>query len=183
MSTATLLTVEQFEQLPEEDGVQYELKDGQLVRLGEAKFGHAKFGDERTKFRIARSLMAYILAHPIGEVYSETAFELSPSRVCAPDVAFLSNESVAKGDPEHIYRGAPDLAIEVVSETENALELRQKIQDYLDAGSKAVWAFYPRLRVIAVYDQSGVSEFRGDRVLEAPEILPGFQARVNQFFE
>jgi hypothetical protein len=28
-----------------------------------------------------------------------------------------------------------------------------------------------------------VKEFRGDQVLEAPEILPGFQARVNQFFE
>jgi Uma2 family endonuclease len=45
---------------------------------------------------------------------------LSPSRVCSPDVAFLSNESVAKGDPKHIYRGAPDLAIEVVSESEIA---------------------------------------------------------------
>jgi Uma2 family endonuclease len=178
MSATTLLTVEQFEQLPQEDDVQYELKDGKLVRMANAKFGH-----ERTKFRVARSLMAYILQHPIGEIYSETAFALSPSRVCIPDVAFLSNDSVANGDPEHIYSGAPDLAIEVVSESENALELRQKIQDYLDAGSQAVWAFYPKLRVIAVYDQSGVREFRGDRVPEAPEILPGFQARVNQFFE
>jgi Uma2 family endonuclease len=71
----------------------------------------------------------------------------------------------------------------VVSDSESALELRQKIQDYLDAGSKAVWAVYPKLRVVTVYDQSGAREFRGDRVLEAPEILPGFQAKVNQFFE
>jgi len=75
MSASTLLTVEQFEQLPEEDGVQYELKDGQLVRFGEAKFGHAKFGHERTKFRIERSLMAY-LQHPIGEIYSGASFAL-----------------------------------------------------------------------------------------------------------
>jgi len=119
----------------------------------------------------------------MGDIYSETAFSLSESRVCTPDVAFLSNEAAAKGDPEHIYRGAPDLAIEVVSESESAQELREKIQNYLDAGSKAVWAFYPKLRVIAVYGQSGVREFRGDQVLEAPEILPGFQAKVNQFFE
>jgi len=178
MSATTLLTVEQFEQLPQEDGVQYELKDGELVRMANAKFGH-----EQTKSEILSCLVPYVVQRRLGRVYAETAFELSPSRVCAPDVAFLSNESVAKGDPEHIYRGAPDLAVEVVSESENALELRQKIQDYLDAGSLAVWAFYPKLRVIAVYDQSGVREFRGDRVLEAPEILPGFQARVNQFFE
>jgi Uma2 family endonuclease len=178
MSAATLLTVEQFEQLPPEDGVQYELKDGELVRMANAKFGH-----EQTKSEILSCLVPYVVQRRLGRVYSETAFTLSPSRVCSPDVAFLSNESVAKGDPDHIYQGPPDLAIEVVSDTESALELRQKIQDYLDAGSKAVWAFYPKLRVIAVYDQSGAKELRADRVLEAPEILPGFQVRVSRFFE
>jgi len=61
MSSTTLLTLEQFEQLPEQDGVRYELKDGELVRMGTAKTGH-----ERTKFRILRSLIAYILKQPIG---------------------------------------------------------------------------------------------------------------------
>ena len=126
MNTATLLTVEQFEQLPPEDGVQYELKDGKLVRIGDAKFGLAKFGDERTKFRIERGLIAYILQHPIGEVYSETSFALSPSRVCIPDVSFVPNELALKADPDHIFQGAPDLAVEVVSASESAQELREK---------------------------------------------------------
>jgi len=178
MSTATLMTVEQFEQLPEDNAVRYELKDGELVEMANAKFGH-----ERTKAKITRILVAYILQHPIGDIYSETAFSLSESRVCTPDVAFLTTESAAKGDPEHIYRGAPELAIEVVSESESAADLREKVQDYLDAGSRAVWAFYTKLRVIAVYDQSGVREYRGDQVLESPDILPGFQAKVTQFFE
>jgi Uma2 family endonuclease len=177
MSTATLMTVEQFEQLPD-DGARYELKNGELVRIANAKFGH-----ERTKFKIERSLMAYILQRPIGEVYSETSFALSPSRVCIPDVSFVPNDLAVNADPNHIFQGAPDLVIEVVSDSESALELRQKTQEYLDAGSKAVWVFYPKLRVIAVYDQSGAREYRGDQALEAPEILPGFQAKVGQFFE
>jgi len=49
MSTATLMTVEQFEQLPREDGVLYELRDGELVKIANAKFGH-----ERTNARITR---------------------------------------------------------------------------------------------------------------------------------
>ena len=178
MSATTLMTVEQFEQLPEDDAIRYELKDGELVEMANAKFGH-----ERAKAKITRILVAYVLQNPIGDIYTETAFSLSESRVCVPDVAFLATESAAKGDPEHIYRGAPELAIEVVSESESALELRGKIQDYLDAGSQAAWAIYPKLRVIAVYDKTGVREYRGDQVLEAPEILPGFQARVTQFFE
>jgi Uma2 family endonuclease len=177
MSSTTLLTLEQFEQLPEQDGVRYELKDGELVRMGTAKTGH-----ERTKFRILRCLIAYILQQPIGEVYPESSFALSPSRVCIPDVAFLRGELVVKADPGHIFLCAPDLAIEVVSESESALDLRQKIQDYLDAGTKTVWAVYPKVRVIAVYDQAGVKELRADQILEAPDILPGFQATVGEFF-
>ena len=176
MSSTTLLTLEQFEQLPE-DGVRYELRDGELVRMGNARSGH-----ERTKFRILRCLFAYILQHPIGEVYPESSFALSPSRVCIPDVSFLRGELVAKADPSHIFLCPPDLAIEVVSESESVLELRQKIQEYLDSGSQAVWAFYPKVRVIAVYDKAGVKELRGDQILEAPDILPGFQARVDEFF-
>jgi len=63
MSTATLMTVEQFEQLPEEDGVRYELKDGELIKMANAKFRH-----ERTKFRILRALFGYLFEHPIGEI-------------------------------------------------------------------------------------------------------------------
>lgn len=178
MSTATLMTVEQFEQLPERDGVRHELRDGALITMANANAGH-----EQTKSLILCALVPYVVQHPVGRIYAEASFALSPSRVYAPDVSFLRIELAAKADPEHIFQGAPDLAIEVVSESESALELRQKIQDYLDAGSQAVWAFYPKLRVIAFYDKSGVREYRGDQVLEAPEILPGFQARVNQFFE
>jgi hypothetical protein len=52
----------------------------------------------------------------------------------------------------------------------------------LDAGSQAVWAFYPEVRVIAVYDKAGVKELRAGQILEAQDILPGFQARVDEFF-
>jgi Uma2 family endonuclease len=178
MSTTTLTTVEQFEQLPQEDGVRYELKDGELVRMANAKYRH-----EKTKAMILRALVPYVLEKPVGEVHAEMSFALSSSRVYVPDVSFVSNEAAAKADLDHIFQGPPDVAIEVVSESESALDLREKIEDYLNAGSRAVWAFYPKVRVIDVYDESGVHEVRDDQILEAPEVLPGFQARAGQFFE
>jgi Uma2 family endonuclease len=81
-----------------------------------------------------------------------------------------------------MYRGAPDLALEVVSESESAADLRAKVRDYLEAGSKAVWLLYPDLRVVAVYTSHGVMELFSGQVLEAPEILPGFRASVDEFF-
>jgi hypothetical protein len=65
---------------------------------------------------------------------------------------------------------------------ESALDPLEEIQAYCGAGNKAVWAFYPNLRVIAAYDQSGVRELRREQVLETPELLPGFQATTNQCF-
>ena len=177
MSSTTLLTVEQFEHMPLEEGVRYELKNGELIPMAMAKFGH-----EITKSVVARCLYGYTLQQPIGWVFSETVFALSPTRVCIPDIAFLSNESIAKGDREHIYRGAPDLTIEIVSESESAADLRAKVRDYLEAGSKAVWLFYPDLRVIAVYSGHGLMELFSGQVLEAPDILPGFRASVDEFF-
>jgi Uma2 family endonuclease len=158
--------------------VRYELRDGELITMANAKAGH-----EQTKSLILCALVPYVVQHPIGRIYAEASFALSPSRVHAPDVSFLRIELAVRADPDHIFQSAPDLAIEVVSDSESALDLREKIQDYLDAGTKAVWAVYPKLQVIAVYDHSGVREFRGDQVLEAPDILPGFQAKVTQFFE
>ena len=172
------MTVEQFEQLPLDDGFRYELKDGELVKMANAKFRH-----EQTKSTILSLLIGYVLQRHTGRVCSEMSCALSDTRVYVPDVAFLSNELAAQADPEHIFRGAPDLAIEVVSTNESAEGLRGKIQDYLDAGSLAVWVFFPKTRLIAVYDRSGVREYRGDQLLEAPAILPGFQVRAAQFFE
>jgi Uma2 family endonuclease len=178
MSSTTLLTLEPFEQMPEQDAARYELKDGELVRMGTAKYGH-----EKTKYRVQHRLLTYRLENPIGEAHAEMAFAIRPERVCVPDISFLRNELLQRADDEHIFRGAPGLAIEVISENESALELRQKIPEYLEAGSKAVWAFYPNLRVVAVYNAAGVRELRGGQILEAPEILPGFQAPASEFFE
>lgn len=158
--------------------MRYELRDGKLITMA-----NAKAGQEQTKSLILCALVPYVVQYPIGRVYAEASFALSPSRVYAPDVSFLRMELAAKADPDRIFQSAADLAVEVVSESESALELRQKIQDYLDAGTKAVWAFYPKLQVVAVYDQMGVREFRGEQVLEAPAIQPDFQVKVTQFFE
>ena len=119
---------------------------------------------------------------PHTSLQGNVAFSRSPRGVRY--IVILSGRcgTVSAGSTQSTLPGA-DLAIELASESEIAAELRQTIQDYPDAGSKTVWPVYPKLRVIAVYDQSGVREVPGDRVLEAPVILPGFQAKVNQFFE
>ena len=78
--------------------------------------------------------------------------------------------------------GAPDLAIEVVSPTELEVDLRRKIDVYLDGGSKSVWVVYPEARSVMIYTRDAVREVRGDQIIEDP-LLPGFSTPVATFFE
>jgi Uma2 family endonuclease len=78
-------------------------------------------------------------------------------------------------DPDQHIEGAPDLAVEVVSPSDSAEDLRTKVRQYLAAGGHTVWIVYARSRIVEVFQAGGViQELSGDQVLQAPELLPGF---------
>ena len=98
-------------------------------------------------------------------------------------MSFLLANRVAGADPDKLFQGAPELAVEVVS-SETALHLEQKVTTYLETGSRAVWVAYPEQRTVWRHLPSGVSQHlkEGD-YLEEPDLLPGFRVAVAQLFE
>jgi len=176
MSTKTLMTVEQLEQLPE-DGNTYELDEGELV----AKSRHAVKHD-RVKMRVVERLIDHKRLRG-GEVYCETGFILTqdPETFRKPDVSFFPKESVAKLGRADVLE-SPDLCIEVVS-SETATELDRKIRQYFDTGARAVLVLYPEPETVHVF--TGPKSTRilaGDDVLNLPDLLPGFSLPVRTFF-
>jgi Uma2 family endonuclease len=80
-------------------------------------------------------------------------------------------------------RGAPELAVEIVSRHEDATDLDLKIRQYPNAGGAAVWAVYPRTRHVLVYRRSGEArDVAAGQVLEEPELLPGLRIPVEDLF-
>jgi len=99
-----------------------------------------------------------------------------------PDLSVLGSERL-KQRIEERFRGAPDLAVEVVS-SETAARLKTKIELYLEHGSKAVWVVYPEARLVEIHSASGqVTKFKQDQILEDPDVLPGFSTPVGAIFE
>jgi Uma2 family endonuclease len=87
------------------------------------------------------------------------------------------------GDPDKLFEGAPDLAIEVVS-SETAEFLERKIALYLETGSQAVWVAYPKHRTLWTHHADGIARvLKEDQYLEEPGLLPGFRVLVSNFFE
>jgi Uma2 family endonuclease len=170
MAAKTLLTIEQFDQLPVIEGTLYELNEGEVVTVTEPMPRHNWVRDN-----IAAALRDF--AHPrhLGRVFVETGYQLTPETVRIPDVSFVPADRMHNIDLDKRIQGAPALAIEVVSPTDLAEELRQKVKQYLAAGVKAVWVFYPKTREVQVFRADGGSFVRREpETLEEPDVLPGF---------
>ena len=62
-----------------------------------------------------------------------------PERVRAPDVAFIATARLAEGRlPAGFIRGAPDLAVEVLSPSDSSVDVQQKVRDWLEGGARLV---------------------------------------------
>ncbi len=126
--------------LPLPNGVTgYEFVDGQPVPVMPASRMHG-----RLIVTVARILDTYVLEHGLpGEVYSDAGFVLGlrrdRQRMRAPDVAYVDRSKVeANPDPERLFRCAPDLAIEIDLTSAKKPGGRQRIAEFLEAGTRLV---------------------------------------------
>lgn len=121
-----------------------------------------------------------------GLVGVESGFVLgrNPDTVRAPDVFFVRNSRLpADGVPEAFWELAPDLAVEIVSPKDTAIEIREKVRDYHSAGTSCVWVVYPRTREVVAFTPDGRSRtFSMEMMLSNPALLPGFEIPVSELF-
>lgn len=173
MATRTLMSIEQYDALPEKEGVKYELNEGELVTVSPSpRLLHNRVRDE-----IGFRLREYVQSRGLGEVTMETDFKLSEGTIRIPDVAFLHAGRLAGIDPRQRLEGAPDLAAEVASPTDDPDDLVLKAQQYLASGAQAVWIIYPEARLTYIYKPGQRPEVRDvQQSLDDPELLPGFSA-------
>ena len=180
MATKTLFTAEDLFALPD-DGFQYELIDGELVRMPPPGFRHS-----RITTRVARFLDTFVDAHGLGTVVDNGGFKLqeTPEVVLAPDVAFVAADRLPPeieivGYPEI----PPDLAVEVSSPSETRADIESKVERYFRAGVRLVWLLDPERKTISVRLPDGTaSELAVADTLKGGDVVPGFSVAVAELF-
>ncbi|MBV8845132.1 MAG: Uma2 family endonuclease [Bryobacterales bacterium] len=180
MTTKTLLTADELEQMPDDDSVQIELDEGELIRMPPAGEDHGYI-----EGRFFGRLLDFVIKHKLGRVYTgDTGFRLNDATVRSPDVAFVRAERVPKLRAKGFAKGAPDLAIEIKSESQSYRQLQRKIKQYFAAGCQVVLIVNRDLQEIDVFKANGSeTTLRADDLLEIPDLLPGFSVRVGELFE
>jgi Uma2 family endonuclease len=80
-------------------------------------------------------------------------------------------------------RLAPDLAVEILSPSNKAIEILDKVEDYLESGTRLVWVVEPRRRSVTVYrSRNEIRLLRENEELDGADVLPGFSIRVSDIF-
>jgi Uma2 family endonuclease len=184
VGTRTLMTVAEFEKMPD-DGNLHELDKGELIVMQPPGWMHGI-----VQGAVAEALRQAARKAGSGIVVTECGFRLAPDVVHAPDVAFIRKERRTEMVPGSYCEFSPDLAIEIVARIQeatpddNAARLLRKIDRYLAAGTSIVWVMNPDSVTVTICRKSGVFRtLTADELIDAPELLPGFSIQVRTLFE
>ena len=174
MGIATnLLTAEQFAQLETAEDEHFELIEGELIPLSSPTPLHAEIC-----YRMERRVRDYFEHQAGGIAFREIDCALSSNSVRRPDVAIFLAARAPLIDLKKIpVPFPPDIAVEVISPSELAIQVHRKALDYLRAGTQEVWLLDPENGEIFVQKDSGMRLLRGNEVLNSP-LLPGFTVSV-----
>jgi Uma2 family endonuclease len=160
----------------------YELVNGALIDMGGSGGRQAILA-----LRIARYLDVFVDDNNLGYVTgADGAYIIArdPDTVRIPDAAFISKARMPLPMPVKFIPLAPDLAVEVVSPGDTAMEVRAKVLEYLRGVTRLVWVIYPETQSADVYsglDQWRVVDLAG--ALDGGEVLPGFSLPLVRLFK
>jgi Uma2 family endonuclease len=181
MVTTKLMTAEELERLPDDEH-RYDLIRGELLRMAPAGGEHGEIASH-----IDMRIAAFVYEHRLGKTYgAETGFYLqrNPDTVLAPDAAFVRQDRLP---PREARRGfvpvAPDLVVEIVSPSDSASDVSDKVTTCLDADVRLVWVVEPRRRTVSIYLPDHTARIlREDEVLDGADVLPGFRLPIAELF-
>jgi Uma2 family endonuclease len=176
-----LVTAEELERFPDDD-YRYELVEGRVIRMSPVGWRHGK-----VVARLLTMLANYVNQGKFGAAVTEVGFVLAsnPDTVRAPDVAFVRQERIPAVDPRGFWRGAPDLAVEVLSPDDRASEVRDKVEAYLRYGVTLVLVIDPDQPTVSLHRRLAppIVLQGAATVLEIDDLVPGFRCTLGSFLE
>ena len=117
---------------------------------------------------------------------SSTGFKLSNGAIRSPDVSWIA---IAKWNAltDKQKRGFapinPDFVIELMSPTDELLELQQKMSEYMACGVRLGWLIHPDEKQVEIYRQGKDKQLLSSPIsLSGEDFLPGLTVDLAEVF-
>lgn len=184
------MTVADYERWSD-DGPRYELVRGRLVKLPFGSFGRGVISGN-----LIVALANFVDTHHLGDVLSgKCGFHLPlpeeepHETLLMPTCSFVRADRVPTEDELDwggIWKGAPDLIVEVAEYEQPRLTLAAKVRLWVAAGVRLVWVVWPSEKLVEVWvpgrDEPAQVLKPGEQ-LDRLEAVPGFSYPVADLFE
>ena len=166
------------------EGSRYTLIDGELIVTMSPGYLHGRIAGE-----IARLMGNFVVERDLGDVTVESGHYPSPDRgtLLLPDVAFISKERAPLPDLDTFAPIMPDLAVEIISPSQDWEEMRGKVEIYLRHRTSMVWLIHPKEQSAEMWTtaddgtpQSATIDVDGE--LSGGAVLPGFSLPLRHLF-
>jgi Uma2 family endonuclease len=155
-----------------------ELVDGVLV---EKPTG---YDESRLAAELIYALVDFLRRHNLGTAAgADGMMRLLTGLVRIPDVSFVRWDHLPESYGA-IPPIAPDLAVEILSDSNTPKEMERKLREYFEAGTQLVWYVDPKSRTVSVYthpDQHVV--LHESQTLGGGNVLPGLEIPLQELFE
>jgi Uma2 family endonuclease len=176
--SSTRLTYEDYLQFPD-DGLRHEIIEGEHFVTPAPSTRH-----QRILLKLSYLLQGYLEIHPVGEIFF-APFDvlLSEFNVFEPDLVYISKERAHQLNEKNL-RGAPDLAVEILSTSTRSRAERLKRNVYEQTGVQEYWIVDPDGDSIDVLIHAGDGfaqprRFsRGERL--TTRLLPGLELPLDR---
>lgn len=128
----------------------------------------------------------FVVPRNLGMVTgADGMIHLFPGQVRIPDIAYFSWGRIPGGciPREAIPELVPDLAVEVLSDSNTAQEMLRKRREYFDAGVCQVWEIDPEARTVAVFSAAETHVLLMEsQTLDGGDVLAGFSLPLKLLF-
>ncbi len=180
-TTAHLMTADDL-LLVLDDGTRHELWKGEVRTIPPAGRQHGMI-----ETAILHAMLNFVTPRSLGVVTGgDTGYLISrnPDTVLSPDVGFINAKRAgAVPQSETHWPLAPDFAVEIFSPSDSAMDVDEKIEEWLGAGVRLLWVVNPRLKAVTVHVPGHPPFVRhADEMLEGLDVLPGLQLPVAEIF-
>jgi len=177
------LTYEDYVEFPD-DGKRHEIIEGDHFMTPAPRMRH-----QRVSGRLFTTLNGVAAARRLGEVFAAPCdVVLSDENVVQPDLVFVSRARAGIVTEDNI-QGAPDLVIEILSDSTRKKDEVTKRKLYERFGVAEYWIVDPELESIRVFKLAQQSYGRATELSKeandvlTTDLLPGFHLSVPGLFE
>ena len=175
------LTVRDLENLQaHHPNLKMELVKGEIIVMSPSGLESDEVAAE-----IVAQLRNWVRPRRLGRVIASSGGFRLPNPdgdIRAPDASFILARRLPR--PTEDYGNfVPDLMFEVKSKRDSLNKLREKIQEFLNLGTRVGVLVDPRTRTLEVYRPNTEMLVLGDGdILTAPEVLPGWELVVAEIW-